>query len=192
MLWHRAVISEETTLILIASAKGTRQATDALVARIYDELKSAARRRLSRESPGHPFCPTDLVHETYARLVDQDQVDWKGRTHFLAIAGQMMGRVLIDEHRKQAAKKRGGSAKQITWTSAEQAIAGHASVELGPLVEALEKLEQMNDRHGKLAKLKLFTPLKEAEIAAELGISLRTVWKDWKFIEAWLKKTLTE
>src|SRR5262245_22788217 len=118
--------AEETTNHLLESCRGKREATDALTGRVYDALKDMAHAALRREAPGHALSATDIVHEVYVKLIDQTRVDWKGRTHFLAISSRLMRRVLIDHARSEDAKKRGGRLARVSLTEAGRVLAGRA------------------------------------------------------------------
>src|SRR5262245_8976481 len=99
--------------MLLRLSEGDRSAIDQLIPAVYEELRQIAVEQMQREKRGHTLQPTALAHEAYLRLVDQSQVDWKNRAHFLGMAAEMIRRILIDHARARATAKRGGSAKRV-------------------------------------------------------------------------------
>jgi len=156
---------------------------------VYDQLRALARSYLSGERPGHTLEPTALAHEAYLRLVEQDGVDWKGRTHFLAVAAIQMRRILVDHARRIAAAKRGGQAQRVT-LSDSLVRAPELSTEFLDLDGALTRLAADHPRQATVAELRLFSGLMVKETAYHLGVSERTVKGDWRFARAWLLKEL--
>jgi len=175
--------------ILVEGVRGAGNAAARLIPLVYDELRALARRYLRDERVGHTLQPTALVHEAYLRMVDQNRVDWKGKTHFMAVAATQMRRILVDHARQTAAAKRGGRVKRITL---EDSLARmpELSTELLALDEALRKLAAEHPRQATVAELRLFSGLLVKETAFELGVSERTVKGDWRFARAWLLKEL--
>lgn len=179
-----------TTSLVRTVAEGDRRAADQLMTELYGEFRSLARRYLDREPSGHTLQPTALVNEVYLKLVDQTQVDWKGRTHFFAIGAQVMRRVLVDHARRKGRLKRGGDLRRaevdvslISARSAADVLAVH---------EAIEDLEQLDPRQARIVELRFFGGLSVAEVAEVLGLSRRTIEAEWTMIRAWLRRRLSD
>lgn len=177
--------------LLAAWGKGDDGALTTLLPLVYDELRQLARRQLRGERNGHTLQPTALVHEAYARLVDQDSVQWQGRTHFFAVAAQTMRRVLVDHARKRHAAKRGGHAIQIT-LDATLAVADRRDVDVIALDDALNALATLDATQAKLVELRYFSGLGIEETAKVLGISSATVRREWATAKAWLYREMTK
>lgn len=170
------------------------QPAEALFALVYDELREMASRRLVRERAGHTLQPTALVHEVYMKMAEQRCVDWRGRSHFLAVAAQAMRRVLIDHGRAQKAAKRGGAWGRVTLTGADADSSSDPAniVDAIVLHEALIKLALLDERQARVAEARLYAGMTVAEIAQALGVSERTVKNDWRVARAWLASKLSD
>ena len=144
---------------------------------------------MRRERRDHSLQPTALVHEAYLRLIDQRQVDWRNRAHFLGAAAVMMRRILVNHARDRAAAKRGGGARRVSLTLADQAFP-EAGVDVLALHEALEKLAVIDARKSQVVELKFFGGLTATEIAEQLQLSVATVEREWSFSRAWLHDAL--
>jgi len=179
----------DATILLDGANRGDRASADRLLALVYDELRERAANYLRRESPGHTLQPTALVHEAYVKLVDQSRVNWKGRTHFLAVAANSMRRILVDHARGQASAKRGGDRHRLSLSCV---IEGFMESELDPLAldEALQKLTAVDERASRIVELRFFSELTEREAAQVLGVSERTVRNDWAWARQWLRREL--
>ncbi|UCD75332.1 MAG: sigma-70 family RNA polymerase sigma factor [Phycisphaerales bacterium] len=182
--------SEDVTSILSDLIAGDERAADALMAAAYAELRALAEHKLKYERPGHLLQPTALVHEAYLRLVDQTRVDWKGRTHFHAVAAQAMRRVLIDHARRRNREKRSGRWRKVTLDDAF-AIGGDHELDVIALHEALEMMRLLDERQVEVIELRIFGGLNTDEVAQQLRISTRTVERDWKMGLAWLRRELS-
>lgn len=179
--------SRDATALLHSSRAGDRQALDELFTLTYDELKRAARYRLGRIRAGETLTTTALVHEAYVRLVDQSRVQWVDRAHFLAIASRAMRFVLIDHLRARAALKRGALEDPVAIEDIQVAEAGpRMGSDLLALNEALERLGSLSPRLGQLIEYRFFGGLTHEEIAEVMGVSVRTVKRDWTRARAWL------
>jgi RNA polymerase sigma factor (TIGR02999 family) len=152
---------------------------------IYKQLRAMAGNRMRRERPGHTLQPTELVHEVYLRLTRQRLSTWKDRAHFFAVAAIVMRQVLVDHARARHALRRGGGATPIELTG-EIPVAAQDSGRLLALDEALSRLAKMDPRQSRIVELRFFGGLTEEEIAGLLGISVRTVKRDWSLARAWL------
>ena len=189
--------ADDVTTLLGALAGGAadpRISAERLLPLVYEELRRRARAYLRREGPGHTLDPTALVHEAYERLVDQTRVDWRGRTHFVAVAAQAMRRLLIDHARARGRGKRGGGWQRVTLSDAGAGGAREREEvgmdELLAIDRALARLADLDARSAAILELRIFGGLSAEEVAAHLGISERTVRSDWAFARAWLRKEL--
>ncbi len=183
-------LRRESTDTLIKSVSGDEPAAGRLTELVYEELKRLAASLMRRERQNHTLQATAVVHEAYLRLIDQTQVDWKGKTHFLAVAAQMMRRVLIDHARERGAAKRGGGAERVTLDDAEKALSAESVLDLMDLESALEELSQRDERQARVAVLRFFGGLSVKEVAHVSGMSERSVKEDWRFARAWLRHRL--
>ena len=181
----------EVTRLLIAWSNGDERALGQLMPLVYDRLRRMSGSFLRYERPDHTLQTTALVNEAYLRLVDQGQVRWRDRAHFLAIAGQMMRRILVDHARRRGYAKHGGEAQKISAEELE-----HLSVDRAPdlvaLDEALVSLAEKDAQLARLVELKYFGGLTKEEIAEVLGISSATVTRRWRMVRAWLYRYLVK
>lgn len=173
--------------------KGNRDAVDRLLDLVYDDLRALAASHLRREGPGHTLQPTALAHEVFMVLVDQTKVDWKGRSHFLAIASQAMRRILIDHARGKDRQKRGGGWKRIELTEQGEPAGDEKSsgiVDVEVLDSVLKKLAELDPRQARIVEMRYLAGMTVEEVAEALGVSKRTVEGDWTMARAWLRKEL--
>jgi RNA polymerase sigma-70 factor (ECF subfamily) len=170
-----------------------KSSPEQLLPLVYDGLRGLARSQLRRERADHTLQATELVHEAYERLADQTRVNWRGRTHFFAVAAQVMRRLLVDHARQRGRRKRGGGAQRITLGGlADRAGPDLDLEELVALDRALKKLAELDEREARVVELRYFAGLTTEEIASVLGVSERTVRNDWTFARAWLQRELSE
>jgi RNA polymerase sigma factor (TIGR02999 family) len=179
----------DVTQLLADVRCGDRGAFDRLLAAVYDELKRVAQRQMRKEREGHTLNTTGLVHEAYLKLVDQTQVEWKDRVHFFGIASRAMRQILVDHARRRSAQKRGGSWQQTTLEPGELPAEMPAE-EVLALDDALERLDQLDERLRQVVEYRFFGEMTEEEIAEALGMTTRTVQRDWVKARAWLYKEL--
>jgi RNA polymerase sigma factor (TIGR02999 family) len=178
----------EVTGLLERARAGDGVALDRLLPLIYDELKAVARSFMRGERPGHTLQTTALVNEAYLRLVDVRRVDWRGRAHFVALAARMMRRTLIDHARRRLAAKRGGGWVRVSLDEKQIALLSNDQAERLLVVEAaLRRLQELDPRQAEVVELRFFGGLSVAETAAALGISEKTVKRDWAVARAWLQ-----
>lgn len=177
------------TELLLDLGRGDERAADVLVPLVYDELRRIASRQLSRESAGHTLTPTGLVHEAYLRLVDQTRAQWVNRAQFFAVAARLMRRILVDHARKVRAGKRGGGWERLALEDAEIPVEERAA-ELIALDDALERLAALNPRLSQVVECRFFGGMTEEETAAALGVTDRTVRRDWVKAKGWLHQEL--
>lgn len=182
--------AEEVTALLRNARDGDREAFDQLLPKVYGELRRVAERQLWRERQGHTLRATALVHEVYLKLVDQAQVEWQGRAHFLAVSARAMRQILIDHARRKAAEKRGGDWQRTTLGSGEGVGVEMSMEDLLSLDKALDDLEKLEPRLRQVVEYRFFGGMTEQQIAEVLGVTTRTVQRDWVKARAWLYKEL--
>ena len=180
----------EVTALAEACATGDSKAAANLLPRVYNELRRLAHSYMKSERPGHTLQPTALVHEAYARLVDNARISWHGKTHFFAVAATEMRRVLVEHARSHHAVKRGGDTKRVTL---QEGLVAEESVLLDALDldEALQDLSNLSPRQARVAELRFFAGMKIGEVASFLEVSERTVKEDWRIAKAWLQRRLS-
>ncbi len=180
----------EITQLLKELSGGNREAEAKLVPLVYEELRRRAARCMRRERPDHTLEPTALVHEAYLKLTAQRRVTWESRAQFYCVAARLMGRVLVDHAREINATKRGGGRK----VSLEPSLvySEETSGELLAIDEALSRLAEQDPRQARVVELRFFGGCSEEEIAGILGISTRTVKRDWRIARAWLYAELSK
>jgi len=166
---------------------GNRYAEEQLFADVYTELRVIAAKYLHRERKSHTLQPTALVHEAYLKLVGQSRVDWQGRAHFLAAAAHAMRQILVDHARRHRAAKRGGNRHRIALDD-NLAIESHRNVDLLAIEDALKKLTKLDARQAQMIELRFFGGLNIAEVAKVLGMSKRSVEREWTMVRAWLRQ----
>lgn len=177
--------SGEITQLLQALRAGDREAEDQLLDVVYGELHRIAARHMRRERIDHTLQATALIHEAYVRLIDQQAKDWQNRTHFYAVAAQVMRRILVDHARTHGTAKRGGGQYKVSLDDALP-LTTEQSDALVALDEALSRLSKFDPRKSRIVELRYFGGLSVEEIARALGISSRTVKRDWTVAKAWL------
>ena len=182
-------MSQPFTELLNDLTGGNRTVVDAVLPRVYDELKGLARRSLRGERSNHTLDTTALVHEAYEKLVQQDRMTWQNRAHFLGVAALSMRRILINYANKRQAQKRGGGAPVATFEDGMAPRSVRAE-ELIDLNDALEELETINERQSKVVVYRFFGGLTQEEIAEILDVSVSTVRRDWQLARAWLSRSL--
>lgn len=187
-----ATASAQVTELVALAARGDRGAVDALAQALYGKLRSLARKILSGEADvPSGLQPTALVHEAYLKLVDQSRVDWRGRTHFCAVAARVMRRVLIDHARARRRAKRGGGHRPISLSATEDLGTG-PHIDLLALHEALERLAELDEQQAQLVEMRFFAGMSMQEAAEVLGLPLRTAEREWTMAKAWLTRELTK
>ena len=176
----------EITHLLADISEGNEKAVNVLMPLVYNELRLMAGNKLRHEKH-QTLNATALVHEAYLKLVDQNRISWQNRAHFFAIAARAMRRIIINHAKEKLAQKRGGGADVITLN--EETVGFEVRTEeLITLDNALNRLEQMSPRQGKVVEYWLFVGLTHEEIAELLDISIPTVRRDWRMARAWLSK----
>lgn len=185
-----ADVPSHTKLLDLAS-KGERRAADQLLELVYEEFREMAAGYLRHEPSELTLQPTALVHEAFLRLIDQNEVHWKGRTHFLAIGANAMRRILVDHARHRRRLKRGGSRQRISFEDHVFLSPEHDD-DLIAVDELLAELQKIDPRQSQIVELRFFGGMTSAEVAEYLGISKSTADREWRFVRAWLRQQLSE
>jgi RNA polymerase sigma factor (TIGR02999 family) len=185
---------ETITLALVALRNGTPGAMDRLMPLVYEQLRRIAHRQLRAESTGHTLSATGLVHEAYLKLVDQTRAQWQDRAHFFAVAARAMRRILVDYARRHRAARRGGGADgpppvPVSLDDVQIPMAERAATIIA-LDEALDRLARMDARLAQVVECRFFAGLTEAETAAAMAVSQRTVAREWVTAKGWLYQEL--
>jgi RNA polymerase sigma factor (TIGR02999 family) len=176
----------DVTSLLMAARGGDRGALDRLMPLIYDDLRKLARRQLRREYGERAIHPTSLVHEAYFKLAGSAALQARDRAHFLAIAAHAMRQVLVDDARRRSAVKRGAGWER-TWLTDKDLPVEFEPEEILALDSAIEVLEP---RQRQVVEWRFFGGMEEREIAKVLGVTERTVRRDWVKARAWLYRSL--
>jgi RNA polymerase sigma-70 factor, ECF subfamily len=180
----------EVTRLLKELHAGNRAAEDALFAVVYDELHRLAVGAMNAERRNHTLQPTALVHEVYVRVLGGQVSEFQNRTHFVRVAARAMRRVLVDHARKRLAARRGGNPIQVEIDDIPIAADAHID-DILALEQALSRLEKLDPQQGKVVELRYFAGLTEQETAVALGVSARTVQREYKTAKAWLYGEMT-
>lgn len=175
---------------------GNREVLGELFPKVYKELHAGARRERQRWQGDYTLNTTALVHEAYLKLVDQEQAAWENRAHFLGVAAKAMRHILMDYAKARQAQKRGGDVPKLSLEEmkvGEEIVLTEERAEvLMALEEALKKLEAVNEREAQVVECRYFGQMTVEETAVALGISPRTVKRDWAMARTWLYKTMVE
>jgi RNA polymerase sigma factor (TIGR02999 family) len=182
------------TVLLAELRQGRKDAAGEVLPLIYAELHRIAERHMRAERAGHTLQATQLVHDAFLKLVDQDRVQWQDRAHFFAVASQAMRRLLVDHARARVAAKRGAGAARVPLTGAITLAAEPAMgvEDLLSLDAALEELAALDPRQARVVELRYFGGLEIEEAAESLSISPATLKREWAMARAWLHRRLTE
>ncbi len=181
----------DVTRLLDAYRAGDREAFHQVVALVYDDLRRIAHRRLRAQAGGRLLDTTELVHEAYLRLAAQSSAAWENRPHFMAAAAQAMRHILIDFARTLTREKRGGGRVRVDLDETEFALEEEAE-SLLRIAEAVDGLEEIDSRLVAVVECRFFAGMTEVETAESLGVSRRTVQRDWERARAWLKRALAQ
>lgn len=180
----------EVTRLLQEWSDGHESALEQLMPLVHEELHRLAHQHMRREGPGHILQTSALINEAYLRLVDQPEIRWKNRSHFFGIAARLMRRILVDDARKRNAAKRGGSLIQVPLDEATE-LADEQAANVAALDDALNMLETIDARQGRIVELRFFGGLSVEETASVLQVSPGTVMRDWTFARAWLRNEMS-
>jgi RNA polymerase sigma factor (TIGR02999 family) len=182
--------TSDTTQLLVESRQGHKEALDALMPQVHDELRKIAHRLLQKRPAGHMLTTTALVHEAYLKLIDQSRVEWSDRAHFQALSARVMRQILIDYFRKQTAEKRGGDAPMVSLEEGRIPVDQRGETLLA-LDEALDRLSDRDPRKAQIVMYQFFGGMTQRAIADVLDVSARTVRREWRKARAWLARELS-
>ena len=180
----------EVTQLLNEMAKGDSGAAEKLLPLVYSELHRLAAAYMRRERPDHTLQATALINEAYLRLSGEN-AEWNSREHFIGMAANVMRHVLVDYARAHNAKQRDGGMKRVEMQD-DLAISPEKLEEVLSLHEALKTLESLHPRQGKVVELRYFGGLSVDQIASLLGVSQRSVKRDWSLARIWLFRELKQ
>ena len=188
-------VTDALVALRTAPPGGASDALDRLVPLVYRELRRMAHRQLAAERAGHTLSTTALVHEAYPKLADQARVGWQDRGHFFAVAARAMRRILVDHARRHRALRRGGERARVSLSALGEADAGAIAAaaradEIVALDDALARLALLDERLARVVECRFFAGLTDAETAAVLGVTPRTVGRDWVKARGWLYREL--
>lgn len=179
------------TQLLRASRGGSRDALDGLFSLLYDELRRIAHRQLAGQPRDGTLNTTALIHEAYLRLVDQTQADWEDRAHFFAYAARAMRAIIVDYARRRCAQKRGGRLPHVAFDDRDLPVESQAEM-IVAVDTALTRLSEVSERLGRIVECRFFGAMSLDETAAALGVTDRTVRRDWIKAKTWLYSELCE
>ena len=179
------------TQILQAISAGDRSDVEELMHLVYDDLRRLACSHLGGDTPRHTLDPTAVVHEVFLKLVDRDEIDWRGRSHFFAVSAKTMRHVLVDHAREKAAQKRGGGRQRIPMAD-DIALSPNREEDVLAVDEALDALAEIDGQRARIVEMRFFSGMTVKEVAAVLGISEKTVGREWAATRLWLRKHLRE
>ncbi len=180
----------DVTALLLSWSAGDREAPARLMPLVYDELRRLAGNYLRHERPGHTLQPTALVNEAYMRIVDQRRVNIENRAQFFGLAAQLMRHILVDHARARSAGKRGGpQLHRLSLDETRVAVEDRAA-ELVALDEALKSLAEIDPRKSRVVEMRFFGGLSVEETACALGVSDKTVMREWRIAKVWLHREL--
>lgn len=180
----------EVTLLLQGWRSGDSTALDALLPLVYKELRRLAHFQLQNERPEHTLQSAALVHEAYLRLIGLKLPQWESRTHFFAIAAQLMRQILVDYARRHVAAKRGGGVCKLSLEDATM-VSPQKDVDVISLDDALNALAKIDARQSRVVELRFFAGLSLREISEALEIAPATVQRDWTAARAWLYREIS-
>lgn len=182
-------LSTPPTDVLAGLRSRSDESLDHLLPLVYEELRAMARRQLRAQGRGGTLQTTALVHEAYLKLVDQSRAEWRDRAHFLAVASIAMRHILVDRAKARLALKRGGEFRRITLDEQDISVDDQPDA-LVQLDEAMQRLAEMEPRLVRVVECRFFGGLTEEEIAEALGLTVRTVQRDWAKARMLLRRAL--
>jgi RNA polymerase sigma-70 factor, ECF subfamily len=183
---QNTMIPGEVSALLAGARAGDRDCQSRLFEVVYAELRRMAAAQLRNERADHTLQPTALVHEAYVRLLGRSDVAWENRAHFFTTAAGTMRRILVDHARARRAQKRDGALERVGLERAPLVLDDEDANRLLIVNDALDQLAQWDERQARVVELKFFGGLTVEEIAEALGISAKTVKRDWALARAWL------
>ena len=184
-------MTSETTQIVASISAGDRSAVDRLFELVYNDLRRLAQKYSSQADSNKSLRPTEVVHEAFLKLVDQNEVDWRGKSHFMAVGAQAMRHILVDYARSRNRQKRGGDWRRVTFDEAAT-VSIDSDEDIIMVDTALEQLAEVNSVRAKIVELRFFAGMTVQEVAEALHLSKRTVEAHWTLAKAWLRRELSE
>jgi len=180
---------QDVTLLLHSLNRGDSAAEAKLIPVIYDELRRLAAHYMRQERPDHTLQATALVHEAFLRLTRQKDVNWQGKAHFFGVAAKLMRQILIDHARGRLREKRGSGGQKLPLDEG-LLLTEARSAELVAVDAALDRLAMLDSRQARIVELRFFGGLSVEETAKVVGVSPKTVKRDWSVARAWLYEDL--
>lgn len=175
----------DVTLILDRVHQGDPKAAEELLPVVYEELRRLAASKMSQQPPGQTLQATALVHDAYLKLVGSDQTRWQDRRHFFFAAAEAMRHILVDRARRRLRQRHGGNAKHVDLEEIEIALPAREEILL-QLDEAFDELHAASPERAEIVRLRFYAGFSETETALILGISERSVQRQWSYARAWL------
>jgi RNA polymerase sigma factor (TIGR02999 family) len=175
----------DVTHILVEVSRGNGEASEKLLPLVYEELRRIAAARMSQEAAGQTLQPTALVHEAWLRMVGDGARTWQNRAHFFGAASEAMRRILIDTARRKSRVKRGGNRQRVDINDVDLAAATPDDKML-LINDALERLQAEDQEKARVVVMKFFGGLTNQEVAQALGVTERTVERQWAYAKAWM------
>lgn len=186
-----AAASSSVTRLLLEAQGASGRAPSSLLPLIYEELRKLAAHRMRGERPDHTLPPTALVHEAYARLVGDSNLQWSSKAHFFAAAAEAMRRILIEYARARNGPRRGGRLKKMPLDVVDLAVDGDSDQILA-VDEAISRLEEQDPDAARVVRLRFYADLTVEETAKAMGVSERTVMRQWSFARVFLFRELKD
>ena len=180
----------ETVELLTSIRAGDRSGVDRLFELVYDDLRRLAGKYTHRSPPDKTLQPTEVVHEAFLKLVNQQQVDWRDKSHFLAVGATAMRHILVDDAKLRGRHKRGGKRRRVPLD--EGMLVSPTHEDILAIDEALEKLALANQTRAQIVEMRFFAGMTVDEVAEALSVSKRTVEGHWTFAKAWLRREISE
>jgi RNA polymerase sigma factor (TIGR02999 family) len=181
---------DQLTQLLVRWRGGDREALDALMPLVYDELRRLAHYYLQRERSDHTLQSTALVHEAYMRMLGQNLPDWQNRAHFFGVAARLMRQILVEYARSHQAAKRGGDACKVTLDEGAL-VPQKTDVDVIQLDDALQDLAKLDEQQSRIVELRFFAGLSIDDTSEVLGISPATVAREWTTARIWLHREIS-
>ncbi len=181
----------EVTEMLARIEGGDEAASDALLVVLYEELRGLAQGFFNRRSPGETLQPTALVHEVFLKLTRGARIDWESRGHFLAVAAKAMRQILANHAERRRTKKRGGDRARVTLAGIGETPSPEAQVDLIDLDDALGKLVAVSPEQARIVEMRFLAGGSEEDVARTLGVSARTVRRQWRMARAFLRAEMS-
>jgi len=180
---------EVTQILRQISEEGNEDASNRLFGLVYDDFRALAHSYFRSQPASHTLQPTAIVHEAYVKLVDRDAASYNDRNHFFAVGALVMRQILVNHAVAKGAKKRGGEARKLQLDEAAVFIPQRDEDVLA-IDDALKELAELNEMHAKIVELRFFGGLTIAEVAEVMGVSTRTIDREWRMCRAWLRSYL--